>query len=377
LGIDRFTTYTVHIQHGQGIAIGDGAQVIQHVASPALAASTPPAVTVTLLTRVVPTATCHHLDAAAFPLVTAGLDNTGHGCQDADVRITAVIEGYSDTATASAAVPAGERTQVTLLPLLRPAAVASLNEIRPATLRIVVEQTASVARGLYDRTERIHLHARDTALLALQAPDGSIVDLADYLAAWVTPRRPEIERLLRAAAERHPDRRFVGYQGAASLAQGAAVVREQARAIFAGLKEDAGLVYVNSPLSLGAEAGQIAQRVRLPSESLAAGGSANCLDGAVLFASLLELTAVDTLLVIVPGHAFAGWRVWQGIDRYEFVETTLIGYADFDAAQASAQASHDDALMRGYFKRGLFDPAGFARVVDVTACREKGIHPLE
>ena len=203
------------------------------------------------------------------------------------------------------------------------------------------------------------------------------MDLADYLAAWVTPRRPEIERLLRAAAERHPDRRFVGYQGAASLAQGAAVVREQARAIFAGLKEDAGLVYVNSPLSLGAEAGQIAQRVRLPSESLAAGGSANCLDGAVLFASLLELTAVDTLLVIVPGHAFAGWRVWQGIDRYEFVETTLIGYADFDAAQASAQASHDDALMRGYFKRGLFDPAGFARVVDVTACREKGIHPLE
>ena len=47
------------------------------------------------------------------------------------------------------------------------------------------------------------------------------------------------------------------------------------RAIFSALKQDANLVYVNSPLNLGQQAGQVTQRVRLPTESLAAGGSAN------------------------------------------------------------------------------------------------------
>lgn len=327
----------------------------------------------------------HHLDETAFPLVTVTLDNTGRGCVDAALRISSVIEDYSDAAVASLRVPQGEQARIPLLPLLKPAAVATLNEIRPVTLRVTVEQTAPTERALYDQTERVHLHARDTALLAIEAPDGSVVDLTDYLAAWVTPHHPEIERLLRRAAEHHPDRQFVGYQGASTLAEAAILVREQARAIFAALKQDVDLVYIDSSLNLGAQAGQacaersrsITQRVRLPSESLAVGGSANCIDGTVLFASLLELASIEPLIAIVPGHAFVGWRIWEGVDRYEFLETTMIGSHDFDAAQRAAQVQYDEVLRKGYLTRGLFDPAGFARLVDIAACREKGIHPLE
>ncbi len=240
-----------------------------------------------------------------------------------------------------------------------------------------MEQTDPAPRPLYDQTERIQLHARDTALLAVETPDGSIVDLTRYLAAWVTPRRPEMETLLRRAVEHHPERRFVGYQGAASLTQAADVVRAQARAIFAALEQDANLVYVDSALNLGAQEGQITQRVRLPTESLAAGSSANCIDGTVLLASLLELASIDPLIVIVPGHAFLGWRIWPQVDRYEFLETTLIGRDDFAAAQQAAQARYDEVLRKGYFGRGLFDPGGFARLIDVAACRAQGIYPLE
>lgn len=137
------------------------------------------------------------------------------------------------------------------------------------------------------------------------------------------------------------------------------------------------MVYIDSPLNLGEQAGQVTQRVRLPTESLAAGGSANCIDGTVLFASLLELASIDPFIVIVPGHAFVGWRIWQGVHEYEFLETTMIGSDDFNAAQQVAQAQYNDALMRGYLNRGLFDPAGFARLIDVAACRTKGILPLE
>lgn len=370
------TTYITHIDHAEGIAIGDGALVVHREPSSPQAAA-PAGVGVTLLTEIVPTAFCHQLTAEDFPLVTVALDNTGQGCANAALRVSATIEDYSDIAVASTQVSQGELARISLLPRLKPGAVATLNDLRPSTLRIKVEQTAPTTRVLYDKTEDIYLHARDTALLAVKAPDGSYVDLTDYLAAWVTPRRVEIEKLLRRAAEHHPDGQFVGYQGASTLAHGADIVRDQARAIFTALKEDAGLTYIHSALNLGKQHGQVTQRVRLPSESLAAGGSANCIDGTVLFASLLELASIDPFIVIVPGHAFLGWRTWRGVDRYEFLETTMIGSDDFATARQTAQDQYDEVLMKGYFTRGLFDPGGFARLVDVGVCRRQGIYPLE
>ncbi len=369
------TTYVTNIEHAEGLAIGDGARVVQPEPR-GHDETVPPTVTVALLTEIVPTATCHQLDAQRFPLVKVGLDNAHAGGADIALRVTAHIEDYSDRAVESLRVPQGKQRQVGLLPLLKPAAVETLREMRPATLHVTIAQTAPAERVLYDQTHRIRLHARDTALLALRAPDGSITDRSDYLAAWVTPRHPEIEKLLRQAVEHHPDRQFVGYQGAQTLAQGADVVRAQARAIFEALKQDANVVYVNSPLNMGREAGQVTQRVRLPVESLAAGGSANCIDGTVLFASLLELASITPLLILVPGHAFVGWRIWQGVDQYEFLETTMIGSDTFAAAQQAGRRRYETALMRGDFNRGLFDPAGFARLVDVAACRTKGVMPL-
>jgi len=34
-------------------------------------------------------------------------------------------------------------------------------------------------------------------------------------------------------------------------------------------------------------------------------------------------------------------------------------------------------LIEGHFNRGLFDPGGFARLIDVAAYRAQGILPLE
>jgi hypothetical protein len=365
--------YTTVIQDARFFAIGDGARV--EVAGDS-AEPSPPQVSLALLTHTLPTATCHHLTAQEFPFVTVTLDNSGQGCGAATVRVTAVIEAFSDTVSATVQLAPGEQMQIVLLPLLQATAVATLSDIRPATVRVTAVQTQP-ERLLFDQTTRIHLHARDTALLAVRATDGSLVDMTRYLAAWVTPRITPIEQLLRQAARHHPARQFVGYQGAKNLDQARQVVGAQAEAIFTALKQDAQVVYINSPLNLGAAAGQIMQRVRLPSLSLQTPGSANCIDGAVLFASLLELAAIDPLLVIVPGHAFVGWRIWDGVEQYDFLETTLIGSSDFAAAQQVGQQQYEEALMKGYFNRGLFDPAGFARLIDVAACRAQAIYPLE
>jgi hypothetical protein len=81
-------------------------------------------------------------------------------------------------------------------------------------------------------------------------------------------------------------------------------------------------------------------------------------------------------VVVVPGHAFVGWRLWQDADQFEFLETTLTGADGFENALSSGREQYEDALSRGYFGRELFDAAGFARLIDVAACRAKGIYPL-
>jgi len=361
------------------------AQVIMELAEQARMAgadapsrTTAPKLSIKILTSIVPTAFCHNLTAVDFPLVRVTVDNSAKACRLARVYVTASIEGFSDTAVSSVAVTEGETREISLLPILQLAPRMTLSEIRPATLRVIVRQMGCQDELLlHDQTYPIRLHAYDTALLAIRTPEGRIVDLTDHLCAFVTPHAPEIEDLLRRAAEYHPQRQITGCQGAGTIQEARHVVREQVRAIYNALKHEAGLVYINSPLNFGKQEEQITQRVRLPVTSLQEHRSrANCADGTVLYASLLELASLQPLLVIVPGHAFVAWRTWQDRDDYEFLETTLTGTEDFNAALEAGRRQYEEAKAKGYFERELFDANGFARLIDVAACRAKQIYPL-
>jgi len=307
------------------------AQVIMELAEQARMAgadapsrTTAPKLSIKILTSIVPTAFCHNLTAVDFPLVRVTVDNSAKACRLARVYVTASIEGFSDTAVSSVAVTEGETREISLLPILQLAPRMTLSEIRPATLRVIVRQMGCQDELLlHDQTYPIRLHAYDTALLAIRTPEGRIVDL------------------------------------------------------YNALKHEAGLVYINSPLNFGKQEEQITQRVRLPVTSLQEHRSrANCADGTVLYASLLELASLQPLLVIVPGHAFVAWRTWQDRDDYEFLETTLTGTEDFNAALEAGRRQYEEAKAKGYFERELFDANGFARLIDVAACRAKQIYPL-
>lgn len=339
--------------------------------------STAPRLMVKILTSIVPTAFCHNLSEAEFPLVQITIDNRGKHAP-AQIYARANVEGFSDEAVSSVTLPAGQCTEIALLPLLQLGPCMTLTEIRPATLRVTAYQFGSGKELLlHDRTYPIKLHAYDTALLGIRTPDGKIVDLTHHLCAFVTPHMPEIEELLRKAVEYHPNHCIAGYQGASSAGEARLIVREQVRAIYLALKKDAGLAYVNSPLNFGKQEGQITQRVRLPTTSLHESQSrANCIDGTVLYASLLELASLEPMIAITPGHAFVGWRIWPNLDQYEFLETTMTGTDDFEAALQSGNQQYEEACHKGYFERELFDPRGFARLIDVAACRAQQIYPL-
>jgi hypothetical protein len=199
-----------------------------------------------------------------------------------------------------------------------------------ATLHIKIDDLDGKTEQ--ESTFPIWLLARTSAYNGVEDPSsGEWVDLSPYFGAWVTPNAPDVMQVLRRAADLHPERTIVGYQVDASG------VKEQVRAIFNALKTE-GIVYINSVLSLGATKGEYMQRVRLPRESLAT-KSANCIDGTVLMASLLEAASLNPGLVLVPGHAFLAWQPQDGSDEWDFLETTMIGSHDFDAAYDSGKGS--------------------------------------
>jgi hypothetical protein len=184
-----------------------------------------------------------------------------------------------------------------------------------------------------------------------------------------------VEACVRKAANRHPQGVMAGYQGAGPEDQQARQVREQMRALYDTLKHDLNLTYVNSLLSLGEKNGYIHQRIRLPQQSLAT-KSANCVDAAVLFASLIAAVSMRPLLVLLPGHAIVGWYTWEGVTRCEFLDTSCLNRADFDTAWTEGQEQYQKAKSAGDFERELLDPAGFAKTIDVITQHEDGVFPF-
>jgi len=116
--------------------------------------------------------------------------------------------------------------------------------------------------------------------------------------------------------------------------------------------------------------------VRLPQESVLQ-KSANCIDGAVLFASLFENIGLEPLIVLTPGHAFIGVRLAPNSRETLFIETTLIGrrvmesiltlQSTFDAAVSEANAEYNNAITT--------DPSS-VHIIDIKKERENGIYPL-
>ncbi len=134
----------------------------------------------------------------------------------------------------------------------------------------------------------------------------------------------------------------------------------QTQAIFQQLRAQ-GMTYLNLP---GTGFFSASQNVMYPAESLAL-QSANCIEGALVFASAWERMGMEPLLVVdfSHGHAFAAVRCWQGTDCVIPVETTMVG----------GSATFEDAFNEGRAKWTAW--ASTLQLVDMKALRAAGITP--
>ncbi len=313
----------------------------------------------------VPTGIVHLLNPAQEPLVSFNILLAPER-NFARLRITSHVEGYSAHAVDTLEL-FGDRRQATLehLPTFFPERLRTLSELTRATLHIEIDDLGGeVSRGVprleLHRTFPLWLLPPSTAQLGVMDPvTGTAVDTVRYFAAWVTPNAPEVLQVLRKAADRaNAVGGIVGYH---ADPEG---VLAQARALFGALTEES-LTYVNTVFARGDGGTRFLQRVRLPRESLGA-RSANCIDGAVLFASLLEAASLFAGIVLIPGHAFVAWKQSKDPlkDDWEYLETALIASGDFELA-----------LDRGRLLAKQY--AGKLRLLSVPELRQQGIMPME
>jgi hypothetical protein len=310
----------------------------------------------------VPTGIAHLLDRST-PLVSFEIANRNE--RIVRLRLSSRVDGYSTEAIDTIEVKGKETETVGQWPVFHSERLRRITELTRASLVVGVDDLDE--KRELERSFAIWLLSRATALNGLEdLKTGLWTDLTHYYAAWVTPNAPAIMDLLRAAADLHPDKQLVGYQ---TDAEGVAL---QVRAVFDALKAQ-NLTYIDSRICFGATEGRINQRVRLPREALAR-RSANCIDGTLLMASLLEAASLNPALVFVPGHAFLAWeKQWQS-GEWDYLETTLVGKADFAAAQL---AGHLLAEHQATIRESNRDPRQMVRhsLVDLRVSRN--IVPME
>ena len=143
-----------------------------------------------------------------------------------------------------------------------------------------------------------------------------------FYAAYVNEENPQIDVLLHEALKTRIVRRFLGYQGSEEM------VDKQVYALWYTLQKR-GFRYSSVSYSSLSSNVVYSQRVRTFGDALSS-SQINCVDGSVLFASLLRAINITPVLVQMPGHMFVGYYRDQAKKNLTFLETTMIGDVDLD-----------------------------------------------
>ena len=194
--------------------------------------------------------------------------------------------------------------------------------IQPLTTEVIFR--VSINGGDFEEQRRpVRVHAiNDVPLRACRKESQKCSDYSPFMAAFVNEDHPAIDRILRAALDipAIPVRRWVGTQGSPDE------VLQQVWAIWYLLQRNK---FTYSSITTVSDSRQdlFSQTVRPLSQSLRT-QQANCIDGTVLFASILRKIGIEPIIVLVPGHAFLGFYTDAQGTKPAFLETTMLNDAN-------------------------------------------------
>lgn len=325
--------------------------------------------------KVFPTALCIAMPGKMEPLVTFAFSNPGKA--PVRIRFGCELKDFSEKAHQELDLPPSSNPSVSLK-VLRKLQPVQINNPTWALVsvwaeKVVIGQAASILSSNSDDIQ-VRMLPPDTFVFARRdVVVGRLVEYSWLIAAWVNDRDPAIRKLVidaRAALGRD----LTGYQ-AIGQSDVPTEARAQAGALYEALQQ-VGIGYDDTATIYHQNSRDYSQQVRLPRESIDQ-KTANCLDGSVLFASLLSAVGLHPIILLLPGHAIAGWRdTDRGPANFEFVETTFIGARRFDEALAEGRRLYllNQSLIDEWeTEPTLKDPKRFAIPVDIHEQWRNGV----
>ena len=316
-----------------------------------------------------------------MPDITFEIKNVGNS--PVTVRVSAEYQGYSHKAVTTETIMPEETKVINLTIPLIPEKIEQINTKTKFSLYYKIEYKENGEWKVWDEaTQMIDVYPVDTVVFWMQDDNGNWQPLHEYIAVFVTPKSDAVQNLLAIAKEYATDyfgrysefglyRSLPGYQCYdCSDEEYIIYTALQVMAIYNALKYEYGVSYVNMPTAFATDK-EFVQRVNLPEETLKL-GSANCLDGTILFASALEAIGIRPYIVIMPEHAFIAWCADPECKYIDALETTMIGSAEFvDAWEKGGQELEEywNDLLDEDYENGI--------AIDIIATREAEILPVK
>ena len=264
--------------------------------------------------------------------------------KDRILKVEIEVPGITEKLTKNETLLTGKTETLYLTPALK-ADFKPASQTAERNAQISIKVTTADGKSIFDDSRAVTVYPRD------QFPRSELG--TNTIAAWVTPQSPAMEDFMTAAKKRMKGGVLEGNLGA---------TMPQVKAIYDELKAR-GMTYVlQSDLGYGTP-----QHVRLPADAIKS-TNALCLDGAVVFATLMEKIGLRPIVIFVPGHAFAGWHAEKADNAPDgtvyWVETTMVGSAPFENAVQTAASEYKK-----------YTDQHAAELVDIAAMRTRKITP--
>lgn len=190
---------------------------------------------------------------------------------------------------------------------------------------VPVSVSISVSIGREDAVQKVKTYSVrsiNECLIGYKDAQMNFYDTGIYFAAYVNEEHPMIDQLLREALNTRIVRRFVGLQN------GELQVDKQIYALWFMLQKR-NFTYSSVSNSILSSNVVFSQRVRTLDDALES-SQINCVDGSVLFASLMRAINIEPVLIRIPGHMFVGYYSDKKKENLNFLETTMLGDVNLD-----------------------------------------------
>ena len=250
-------------------------------------------------------------------------------------------------------------------------ALSKLRQSTPFNVTYTIQRQGEATKTQSDSWIAHQINDCQTATANYYLTKKGLIQAAPFnstfaFAGYVNENHPWIDGLLGEAIQTKLCEGFYGYQ------LGAKGVGRQVNAIWTALQKR-GIRY-SSIASSTVSGDNRFQHVRFVDETITS-SQANCVDGSVVFASILRKIGLNVSIILVPGHAYVAVRDEKDEKFLYAIETTMLASGTLAAAVFEASNKGEHALNKIAAKLDDENEQEFVEI-NIQLAREIGVQPI-